>query len=113
MELKDFVESVLIQLDLAVTGARKVTSRDIAFSDGKNIDFDIAVSVESTDKSSVDGKIRVFEILRGGAESSNEDKSRTLSRIKFTLQVEGLTKTEVEADRSSRQFSKPSIKRFD
>ncbi len=111
MDLKNFIESVLTQLDSAVSGARKNTARDIAFSDGKNIEFDIAVTVETNDSSTKEGAIKVFEFLKAGIDSSVEDKNKTISRIKFSLQVEGLTKTEVVKNRVSNNWG-PGIKEF-
>ena len=51
MELKEFVKNILIEIDEAISEARKQTDRDISFSSGKDgkrtVEFDIAVTVES------------------------------------------------------------------
>ncbi len=55
MDLQEFVKNVLTDINLGVDEARKLTSRDISFSEKDNartIEFDIAVSAETADKKS-------------------------------------------------------------
>jgi hypothetical protein len=99
VELKDFVKTVLTQIDAAVDEARAETSRDIRFSEKdskRTIEFDVAVSAENTDSKSGKAGVRVLEFVEGGGEISKENKSSTVSRITFGLRIESRTKEEAE-----------------
>lgn len=97
MELETFVKSVLTQLDNAVESARAETKRDIKFSntaDNRSVEFDIAVTVEQAVAGKAEGGIKVLELVKAGADVAAENKNQTVSRIKFGLEVEVLTKDE-------------------
>ncbi len=99
MNLQEFVQEVLVQLDGAVDEATKVTSRDIRFSENDNnrtIEFDIAVSVEEWDKKEGKAGIRVLELAETGGKISKENKNSNTSRIIFGLRVSPSTKLEME-----------------
>lgn len=98
MDLQDFVKNVLTDINLAVDEARKLTSRDISFSEKENkrtIEFDIAVSAESADKKSGKASIKVVHFAESGGDISKEKKNSTVSRITFGLRIDSMTKTEI------------------
>jgi len=111
MDLKEFTKNVLIELDTAVSEARAETSRDITFTGSKEnrtVEFDIAVAVEnSTGKSGAAG-IKVLEFVKGDGKISLESKNSTVSRIKFGINFETLTKDEEDerVARAQSQFNK-------
>ncbi len=97
MEIKDFVKSVLLQIDRAVDEARGETSRDITFTanEGKRtIEFDIAVSAEDTTGASGKAGIKVISIAEAGGNISTNTKNASVSRIQFGLHISPNTKTE-------------------
>lgn len=97
MELKEFVKSVLIDLDEAIEEARSEMKRDVSFQ-GTNsqrvIEFDIAVAVESTNSKGVGGGIKVLELIKAEGKTNSESKNSTVSRIKFGIEIEKMTKKE-------------------
>lgn len=97
MELKDFVKKVLVDLDAAVSEARGEMQRDVRFTDGKDqrtVEFDIAVSAEET--SAAEGKtgVRVLQFAEAGGSMSKENKNSTVSRVKFGIRIDSMTKEE-------------------
>ncbi|NLT52870.1 MAG: hypothetical protein GXX85_18345 [Ignavibacteria bacterium] len=111
MDIQEFVKNVLVDIDKAVDGARKETHRDISFSDTKDqrtVEFDIAVAVEERDSASGKAGIRVLQLIEGGGDISKENKNSTVSRIKFGVHIDAMTKEEeaVHNARIQSQFSK-------
>lgn len=109
MELKQFVKSVLKDIVGAVEETRDESSRDMYLKSGKEertIEFDIAVTVEDVISGSGKTGIKVFSVIEGGGEISKEAKNSSVSRIKFGVYVNTMTKEEnAEYDREiSRQF---------
>lgn len=97
MELKEFVKDVLVQLDQAVDEARATMSRDVSFVDTENqrvVEFDIAVTVESTSEKSGGGGIKVLELIKAEGKVSNENRNSSVSRIKFGVRIDSVTKAE-------------------
>ena len=97
MELKDFVKKVLVDLDSAVSEARSEMQRDVHFTDGKDqrtVEFDIAVSAETSDQ--VGGKtgVKVLQFIEAGGSMSQENKNSTISRVKFGVKIGSMTKEE-------------------
>jgi len=92
MELKDFVKETIIQITDGIRGGQKYIS-DNEFGEGvkdekaKEINFDIAVSTDTSDKAGVGGKISVASFFNLGAEGEKINKSSNLSRIQFKLYV--------------------------
>lgn len=100
MELKQFVKNALKDLVEAVEEARKEACRDMNLTSSQSnrtVEFDIAVTVE--DSTSAEGKagIKVFQIIESGGALSKELKNAEVSRIKFGVNVESLTKDEQAA----------------
>ena len=98
MELKEFVKKVIIDLDQAVSEANKETEREIRFKGVKEqrtaVEFDVAVTVESTDSGKGGGEIKVWGIGQVGATGSTELKNSTVSRVSFGVDISEITKKE-------------------
>lgn len=97
MELKQFVKSVLIDVVNAVEETRKESSRDMRLDAGKDqrtVEFDIAVTVEDATTSSGKAGIKIFQVIEGGGDISKELKNSSVSRIKFGVYINSLTKDE-------------------
>ena len=87
--LKDLVD--------AVEETRKESSRDMHLDSNKDtrtVEFDIAVTVEDATSSSGKAGIKVFQIIEGGGDVSKEYKNSSVSRVKFGIYVDTLTKAE-------------------
>jgi len=110
MELKEFVKKVLNDLVLGVEEARSGSVRDMKLydKDSKTVEFDIAVTVEDVDKKSGKAGIRVLEFAEAGGDVMQEVKNSTISRIKFGVYVDGLTKDE---DERRREIARATIER--
>lgn len=100
MELKTFVEEVLVDLDSAISGANKKTRRDIRFrgvaGQRNEVEFDIAVTVESKKSGGGGAGIKVLELIDIKGEGSSEQRSSMVSRIRFGLQVGAYTRKELK-----------------
>ena len=97
MELKQFVTSVLKDVVDAVEETRRESSRDMylkSSKDERTVEFDIAVMVEDAISSNGKAGIKVFQIVEGGAGVSKELKNSSVSRIKFGVYIDRLTKEE-------------------
>jgi hypothetical protein len=103
MDLKDFVKSVLIDIDSAVDEARQTANRDIRFSEKQNIrtiEFDIAVSAENTNGATGKAGIKVLAVAEAGGDISQISKNSKVSRIIFGLNIDSSTKKERQEDES-------------
>ena len=99
MELKQFIKDVLVEVNEAVDEARSQTNRDIRFSEKDNartIEFDIAVSAESSDSAAGKAGIKVLQFAEAGGNVSQEHKNSTVSRISFGIRINPLTRDEEE-----------------
>jgi len=110
MDLKDFTKNVLIDLDTAVSEAREETSRDITFTGSKEnrtVELDIAVAVENSTEKSGSAGIKVLEFAKSDGKMSSESKNSTVSRVKFGINFETLTKEEdgVRVAKMNAQFN--------
>lgn len=98
MELKEFVKKVIIDLDQAVSEANVETKREIRFKGVKEhrtaLEFDVAVTVESTASGGGGGGIKVWGIAEVGASGSTELKNSTVSRVSFGVDIDEHTKKE-------------------
>lgn len=98
MDLKEFVKNVLKDLVDAVEEVRKESSRDMTLYSHKEsnqtIEFDIAVTAEDSLGGTGKAGIKVFKMIEGGGEISKESKNSTVSRIKFGVHIDTLTKQE-------------------
>ncbi len=110
MELRDFVKGVISEIVLAIDEAQQELGDKACISPvmlagayatnvraGKgcvpvsNIDFDVAVTTGTTESSSagVGGGIKIFEVFKAGAETSDTSKviSQNVSRVKFQIPI--------------------------
>lgn len=98
MDLKEFVKNVIIDLDSAVSEANTETNREIRFKGVKEhrtaLEFDVAVTVESSKSGKGGGEIRVWGIGEIGAGGHIEQKNLTVSRVSFGVDISEYTKTE-------------------
>ena len=97
MDLKEFIKSVLLDIDKAVDEARAESKRDIQLSvtnEQRSIEFDVAVSVEDTKTKTGKAGVRVLEFAEAGGTISAESKNSTVSRIKFGVHIGAMTKDE-------------------
>lgn len=98
MELKDFVKKVIIDLDTAISEANGETQREIRFKGGKEtrtaLEFDVAVTVESTDAVGGKGGIKVWGLAEAGIEGATQNKNSTVSRVSFGVDISEYTKEE-------------------
>ena len=104
MNLRDFVKSVLVDINAAVDEAGATTSREITFSEKDNartVEFDIAVSAEESDQKSGKAGIKVLQFAEAGGNLSQESKNSTVSRIVFGLRISPITKKEQVATREA------------
>lgn len=104
MQIKDFVKSVLLELNEAVDEARQQTSRDIVFTntDGKRtVEFDIAVTAEDTTESNGKAGVKVMSFVEAGGNLAKGSRNSTVSRIQFGVRVDSLTKAE-DAEQTAR-----------
>lgn len=116
MNLQEFVSNVLVSLDKAVDIARGEMKRDVRFVDTKDqrtVEFDIAVSVEEIDAKSGKAGIKVLQFVEGSGDISKESKNSTVSRIKFGIRIDQLTKEEDAAqDAVIRNMNENNRNRF-
>ncbi len=106
MNIEEFVQNVLVSIDKAVDTARNQMNRDINFADTKDqrtVEFDIAVSVEETDSKSGKAGIKVLQFAEAGGDLSKENKNSTVSRIKFGIHIDSMTKQEDASHRAQIQ----------
>lgn len=109
MELKQFVKKVIIDLDQAISEANAETSRDVRFKGVKErrtaLEFDVAVTVETTDSTTGGGEIKVWGIAEAGAKGSTESRNSTVSRVSFGVDIDEYTKREKSKwDQDAMQF---------
>lgn len=95
MELKEFVKKVITDLVEAVEDVRATSSRDMHLSrneQSRTVEFDIAVSVEETSGKSGKAGVRVLEFIQAGGDIAEQSKNSTVSRVKFGIDVNSMTK---------------------
>ena len=97
MELKEFIEKVLLDVTEAVEAASQKAKRTIGIGgrvDARSIEFDIAVTVEDTSAKSGKAEVRVLQFAEAGGDMSIANKNSTVSRINFGVNVDAWTKEE-------------------
>ena len=97
MNIEEFVKNILVGIDRAVDLARDEMKRDINFSDSKDqrtVEFDIAVAAEEVDRKSGKAGVKVLQFVEAGGNISKESKNSTVSRIKFGIHIDAMTKME-------------------
>ena len=100
MELQNFIKDIVVQLNNAVDEASILVSRGVRFSDNdktRTIEFDIAITSESTKNAKGKSGIRVLEFAEVGGNLERSNKNSSVSRIKFGLRIDPFTKQEQNA----------------
>jgi hypothetical protein len=99
MELKDFVKKVIVDLDQAISEANGETKREVRFKGVKEtrtaLEFDVAVTVESTDSTTGKAGIKVWGLAEAGADGSVQNRNSTVSRVSFGVDISEYTKEEL------------------
>ena len=108
MELKEFISKTITDIVRAVDEVSQNLHREVKVhntKDSRSIEFDIAVSVEENKgkesgvTGEAEGKIKVLSLgiagnVKGDSKSKSETKINNVSRIKFGVDVDTLTKQE-------------------
>jgi hypothetical protein len=110
MNLQDFITETITQISTSVVDIQKyfdeqgidavVNPKELYYNGGKgqynpeykdeiirnveNIEFDVAVTVESDNKKEVGGKLKVFD-MGIGVEGSQVDKLANVSKVRFKI----------------------------
>lgn len=106
MELKEFIKNALNDILTGVEEVRVGAVRDIRIEGDKDksaIEFEIAVTVENDNATKTGGSITVLSLLQTGGESMKENKNSSVSKIKFSVYVDGETKIEENLRRSQQE----------
>jgi ribosomal protein S18 acetylase RimI-like enzyme len=89
MELKEFVKKVIMDLDQAVSEANAETKREIRFKGVKEhrtaLEFDVAVTVESTASGKAGGEIKVWGIGQVGAAGVTELEDKIVGYLVVSI----------------------------
>jgi len=109
MELKEFVNKVILDIVSAVDDAKEKSVRNLSLQsskDNRTIEFDVAVSVENMDKKEGKAGIKVLEFMEGGGNIEKEIKNSTVTRIKFGIFVDTWTKAQQQQfDEENRRLN--------
>lgn len=112
MKLDIFITQVLQDINLGIQNASNSTSRKyyVNNSDGKGVNFDVAVTTVNSSESETEGKAKagIVEVLGAGVSKKIDNKTENseISRIQFTIYVPIHTETETAV--ISRQMSSSS-----
>lgn len=100
MQLKEFIKNALQDIINGVEDVRTDSVRDVRLTSNKEkdqtVEFDIAVTVESNNSTEAGGGIKVFQVIQAEGAMTMETKNSSITRIKFGVHVEPLTKDERE-----------------
>jgi len=106
MNLKEFTQQVIRDVTQAVEEVRSSSKRDMrlgANNDNRTIEFDIAVTVEEGTGKQGGANIQVLQLLKVGGDVSNELKNSTVSRVKFGVNIDEITREEEAALRQAQE----------
>jgi|SRR6266487_926882 len=91
MKLKDFIKSVLVDIDAGINEAAKETRKRawLQVDEGnKGIGFDVAVTASSEASGKAGAEISVVSLGSVGAKAEAKIASEEISRVKFTIVTE-------------------------
>ena len=97
MDLKEFVAKVIADTIEAVDGSSQLASREVTLAsrpDRRTIEFDVAVSADEKTKTEGQAGVKVLAFMEAGASVGVESSNSTVSRIKFGVDVNTMTKQE-------------------
>ena len=116
MEVKEFVKSILTQLDQAVDEARDVSVRDMTLRSGpdaRTVEFDIAISVEEGSATGGKAGIKVLSFVEAGGAKSRVVTNSTISRVRFGVDIDSNTRAEkIEQKAKIRQVNRKNQTNF-
>src|SRR5438874_735775 len=91
MKLKDFIKTVLVEMDVGIKEAAEQTSKRVYLmtyaSSGMytGIDFDVAVIASEEAQGKAGAEISVVSVGSIGAKANAKIASEEVSRVKFTI----------------------------
>lgn len=97
MELKEFITKALIDIEQGVYEANNNSIHKMYVTydkDNKSVEFDVAVTAESTSGSNAGGGIKVLEFVQLGGKAEESQKNTSITRIKFGVHFNIDTKKE-------------------
>jgi hypothetical protein len=93
MDLKEFIENTIIQITDGLNAGHKYVTEN-KFGTGvdsthmRRINFDIAVTVNESDKTGVGGKLSVANIVKIGSDKEIINNTSSYSRIQFHIDLD-------------------------
>lgn len=93
MDLKEFIENTIIQITEGLNAGHKFIT-DNKFGLGvdstqmRRINFDIAITVNESDKTGVGGKINVASMFKIGSDKEFMNNTSSCSRIQFFIDID-------------------------
>jgi hypothetical protein len=92
MNLKDFIKSVLVDIDAGIQEAAQQTKRRIWLQDNeghkrKGIEFDVAVTANSEASGKAGAEISVVSLASIGTKADAKIMHEEVSRVKFTIET--------------------------
>lgn len=97
MNLKEFTQKALTEIIEGVEATRSNSSRGLRLAqtdDNRTVEFDVAVSVETKSKAEGEAEIKVLAFVGAGGKVGQETTNSTITRIKFGVNVDRLTREE-------------------
>ena len=104
MNLQEFTSEAISSIVQAIKQADTVSDREIKLTKletSRTIEFDIAVTATERDEGGLHGGIKVLSFIDAGGKSSREVINSTVSRIRFGVNVDRLTKKEMAEQKSA------------
>lgn len=91
MDLKQFIKETIVAIVSGIGEAKSEVHRSIHLhslsKDTREVEFDIAVTIEEHGVRGGKGGIKVLEFIQGGGEISKELTNSTVSRVRFGVRV--------------------------
>ena len=122
MNLKEFTKKTIKEIVEGVDEISSELSREVKVAntqESRSVEFDVAVTTSSKDEVAgnveAGAEIKVVPFLggiaKGNGSISNEEMSSTITRIKFGVNIDSLTKTEHEnIQKSIAQINRSTYK---
>ena len=87
-ELKNFIETALVEIHQAVKAARLQTKEAVILSYSDGIEFDVAVTATEETGKNAGLNVVAASIFSGGAKKEHKTTDQEVSRIKFKIFLE-------------------------
>jgi hypothetical protein len=87
-ELKNFIETALVEIHQAVKAAREQTKEAVMLSWTDGVEFDVAVTATKEAGKNAGLNVVAATILSGGAKAEQKTTDQEVSRIKFKVLLE-------------------------